>query len=137
MAIVAISMVSSFIFIGDNCGMAFFLYLTIFYIGQSIQHYLILKMPQIDIIKYQAVIKRFLVIVSAIEISYFFLAFMFWTKFEVHPLYCFLCQKLGLPIVIGIAIMVHFVVSLLFFIHFLHGFIKRKYYLMALGGFEV
>lgn len=31
----------------------------------------------------------------------------------------------------------HFVLTLMVFIQFLHGFISRKYYLLALGGFAV
>jgi hypothetical protein len=32
---------------------------------------------------------------------------------------------------------VHFVVSLFVYVQFLYGYINRKYYLLALGGFEV
>ncbi len=48
--------------------------------GQSIQHFLILKMPKIDVIKYDKIIKRYVYIVSAIEIVYFFVMFMFLVK---------------------------------------------------------
>lgn len=129
--------VLSFVFISDDCSLSFFLYYTIYFIGQAIQHMLIVKMPTIDVVRYDKVIRRYLFIVSVIEISYFFLAFMFWVKTELHPMYCFFCVKLGMSAVVGVVLILHFVASLLIYIQFLYCYINRKYYLLALGGFEV
>jgi hypothetical protein len=62
---------------------------------------------------------------------------MFWTKSPLHPLYCFVVGALGLPFPVGIIFTLHFISTLLLYIQFLYGFITRKYYLMALGGFHV
>lgn len=62
---------------------------------------------------------------------------MFWVKNEIHPFYCFLCVELGLSSIVGLFLTVHFIVSLFMYIQFLYGYINRKYYLLALGGFEV
>ena len=126
-----------FFFISDDCTLSFLLYYTIYFIGQAIQHMLIVKMPAIDVVRYDKVIRRYLFIVSAIEISYFFLAFMFWVRTELHPLYCFFCLKLGMSPAVGVVLFLHFVASLLVYIQFLYCYINRKYYLLALGGFEV
>lgn len=123
--------------IGLPCGVNFFCYFSIFYLGQSIQHYFCMTMPKIDTIKYGSIIKRYLAIVILILISYFFMAFMFWSRSNIHPFYCFLVTNLGLPVLLGAIFIIHFVATLLIFIHFLHGYITRKYYLIALGGFEV
>lgn len=123
--------------IGDRCGQGFFVYYGMFFIGQSIQHHLFGIIPKIDIVKYDKSLKRYIGFAIGIEVSYFFLAFMFWTRAAIHPLYCYLCLDLGLPIYIGIAIVLHFIVSMLVFVQFLHRYITRKYYLIALGGFEV
>lgn len=133
----AIGLLLSFVFILDECATSFFLYYCIFYFGQSTQHFLIVKMPNIDVIKYDKIILRYVKIISIIEISYFFLTFMFWVKTEIHPFYCFLCLKLGLSSIIGLALTAHFIVSLFTYIQFLYGYINRKYYLLALGGYEV
>lgn len=133
----AISLLVSFITIPNECSMSFFLFYTIYFMGQSIQHFLLLKMPKIDVVKYDITIKRYVYIASAIEILYFFVMFMFLVKTELHPIYCFLCIQLGISPLIGILLIAHFIVSLFMYVQFLYKYINRKYYLLALGGFEV
>lgn len=62
----AISLLVSFITIPNECSMSFFLFYTIYFMGQSIQHFLVLKMPKIDVVKYDITIKRYVYIASAI-----------------------------------------------------------------------
>lgn len=52
-------------------------------------------------------------------------------------MYCTMCLYLGLPVLIGIVFIVHFIVTLMVLITVIHGYVSRKYYLLALGGFDV
>ena len=117
--------------------MSFFGYYSLFYLAQSIKHYLCINMPTMNVVKYDKVLKRYIFAISAIEISFFLLAFMFWTKSDMHPLYCFVVGALGLPYPLGAIFLLQFIFSLLVYIQFLHEFITRKYYLLAMGGYEV
>ena len=90
-SLAAISVLASFIAIPNECSMSFFLFYTIYFMGQSIQHFLLIKMPKIDVIKYDITIKRYVYVTSFIEIMYFFVMFMFLVKNDLHPIYCFLC----------------------------------------------
>lgn len=130
-------MVLSWIFISRACTMSFFLYYCILYLGQSIQHFLCVVLPKIDVVRYDIWIKRAIGLVSAIEVSYIMLAFLFWSKSTYHPFYCFHCEVLSLPFYTGLLFTLHFIATLFLFIQFLHDYITRKYYLLALGGFEV
>lgn len=132
-----ISLVLSLVCAGKPCPMSFFAYYSIFYLAQAIKHYLCGNMPKMNVVKYDKILKRYIFAISVIEISFFLLAFMYWTKSDMHPLYCFVVENLGLPFPIGGLFMVQFIFSLLVYIQFLHGFITRKYYLLAMGGFEV
>lgn len=80
-----------FFTMSSSCLVSFFLYYLIFYGGQVIQHFLIFKIPKIDVIAYDQIIKKNITIVSMIEVSYLFLAIIFWQKAEIHPIYCALC----------------------------------------------
>ena len=92
-------------------------------------------MPNMDLLKYSRTVKRYIIAVAAIQISYFIMAFMYWTKSELHPFYNFVTQVLHLHVAVGTIFLIHFFVSLMFFIQLLHGYIARKYYLLALGGY--
>ena len=120
---------------GEVCNISFFAYYSIFYLGQSIQHCLCFTMPKIDIVSQEKRLFKYLVIVSIIEISYFLVAFLFWTKSDLNPIYCFMIQVLRLHFLVGSIFIFHFIASLLLYVQVLHGFITRKYYLLALGGF--
>ncbi len=84
-----VSFILTWVFIKYPTILAFFLYYCIFYIGQSIQHYLSLVLHKIDIIKYDKLIKRYLAMISIIELTYFILVFIYWTKSTYHPIYGF------------------------------------------------
>jgi|JI9StandDraft_1071089.scaffolds.fasta_scaffold581551_1 hypothetical protein len=64
-------------------------------------------------------------------------AFVYWTKSDLHPVYCYLVNMLGMPSLLGIIFILHFIASLILYIQCLHEYITRKYYLLALGGFDV
>ena len=132
-----LALLGSFLVISDKCSMAFMLWYTLFWLGQGIQHFLSFTIPQVDTLKHEHLIRRFVGIVIIIDILYFFLAFTFWMKSEYHPLYCFLCHRIGLSPLIGVFLLIHFFIALAFFIQFLYAYIKRKYYLISLGGFTV
>jgi len=100
--------------------MSFFGYYSLFYLAQSIKHYLCINMPTMNVVKYDKVLKRYIFAISAIEISFFLLAFMFWTKSDMHPLYCFVVGALGLPYPLGAIFLLQFIFSLLVYIQFLH-----------------
>jgi hypothetical protein len=115
--------------------MGFFLYYSFFFAGQSIQHRLFGIIPKTDIVKRDKTLRRYIAVAACALASYFFLVFVFWTRSSMHPLYCFLCLRIGFPLAIGLVIVIHFIVSLLLFVQLLHNYISRKYYLIALGGF--
>jgi hypothetical protein len=75
-----------------ECSVASFLYFAIFYLAQTVQHFLIIKLPQMDVALHELGMKRALRTIGCILGSYFFLAFMFWVKTDAHPFYCFLCS---------------------------------------------
>jgi hypothetical protein len=60
------SFVLSWIFIRKPCSMSFYLYFCILYLGQSIQHFLCILFPKIDVVKYDSWIKKFIALVSVI-----------------------------------------------------------------------
>ena len=68
---------------------------------------------------------------------YLLLVVVFWSKSHVHPLYCAMCEEYNWPFMIGIVFVFHFILSAGFVISLIHLFVTRKYYLIALGGFEV
>lgn len=127
--------VSSLIFVQNGCLASFFLYYSLFYLIQAIQHFLLTKLGFSDVLKYDAIIKKAIFIISALLISYLFLGIMFWQKASIHPIYCALCGEMGLPLIVGMAIDIHFIVVLFWFISLIQMYISRKYYLIALGGF--
>lgn len=132
-----ISFILSLVCIGKPCSMSFFGYYAVFYLAQAMKHYLCLNMPTMNVIQYNSTLKRYIYAISGVEMSYFMLAFMFWAKSDMHPLYCFVVDTLNWPFPIGSLFLIQFIFSLLVFIQCLHGFITRKYYLLALGGYEV
>ncbi len=62
----ASSFVLSWIFINKPCSMSFYLYFCILYLGQSIQHFLCILFPKIDVVKYDPWIKKFIALVIII-----------------------------------------------------------------------
>ena len=81
-------LIVSICMMGKLCVMAFCGYYSLFYLGQAIQHYLCYRMPTMNIIKHDRTVKRCIYIVSLLEISYFIICFMFWTRSDMHPIYC-------------------------------------------------
>jgi hypothetical protein len=104
---------------------------------QAISHYLLIKLPVTDVIKFDSIIKKLIGIVCFVEVFYLLLVVVFWQKAHVHPLYCAMCEEYGYSFLIGIVFVFHFIGSGGFVINLIHLFITRKYYLIALGGFEV
>ena len=88
-------------------------------------------------IKFDVTIKRLIGMVCFVEVFYMLLVVVFWQKSHVHPLYCAMCEEFGYPFVIGLVFLVHFIASAGFVVSLIHLFITRKYYLIALGGFDV
>ena len=88
-------------------------------------------------IKFDSTIKKLIGIVCFVEVFYLLFVVVFWQKAHVHPLYCAMCEVYGYPLLIGIVFVFHFIVSAGYAISLIHLFITRKYYLIALGGFDV
>ena len=130
-------LLGSFLVLGSHCEMGFLLWYCIYWLGQAIQHFLAFTVPRVDTVKYSPQIRRLVGVIIVIDLVYFFLAFTFWTKSEVHPLYCLLCHRLDFSPGIGALLLLHFIIALFFFIQLLYAYIKRKYYLISLGGFAL
>lgn len=82
-------------------------------------------------------LRKIIALIGLVETSYLFASILFWGKSSLHPGYCALCVYYGLSITIGIAIDIHWFMTFMSFINLLHGFVTRRYYLLALGGYEV
>ena len=121
----------------STCLSEFYLFIALFEMGQALAHFLLIKMPKIDVVLHQNLIKRLIVLLCVIEIVYLLLVIIFWQKSSLHPIYCAMCMELHLPYLIGIGYALHFVFTLGILVTLIHGFVTRKYYLIALGGFEV
>ena len=130
-------LLGSFLLNGKHCDMGFLLWYCLYWMGQAIQHFLSSIISRIDAVKYSLFIRRFLGAILVVDLMYFFLVVTFWMQSAVHPFYCFLCNQLGLSRAVGVLLLLHFFVALCFFIQLLYAYIKRKYYLISLGGFAL
>lgn len=65
-AMFMITFVLSLVMLGQPCPLTFYCFFAIYYFGQSIQHYLCLHMPKMDIVRYDKRIKRYMMMISAI-----------------------------------------------------------------------
>lgn len=117
------------------CIASFYLYWSLFYLGQTISHYLIVKLPKIDVVKFDKTIKKLIGIICFIHTAYLLLVITFWSRSQLHPIYCAICGYFGLPFVIGILFIIHFILTAGIVISLIHLYVTRKYYLIALGGF--
>lgn len=70
------------------------------------------------------------------DVGYMFVGITFWQRTEVHPLYCGLCNEMGLGVWIGLLIDMHSLVVVIWGIYLIHGFVSRRYYLLAMGGYD-
>ncbi len=123
--------------VSSTCLSQFFLFMALIEAGQALAHFLLLKMPKTDVVLYQNLIKRLTTLLCVIQIVYLLLVIIFWQRSTWHPIYCAMCQEFHLPYLIGIGYVIHFVFTLGILVTLIHGFVTRKYYLIALGGFEV
>lgn len=121
----------------SQCLASFYLFWSLFYLSQIVNHYLLLRIPKIDVVSLDLTIKRLIGIVCFVEICYLFLVIIFWQKSNIHPIYCAVCEEFKLPFLIGMIFVFHFIFSAGFLINLIHCFVSRKYFLIALGGFEV
>lgn len=61
----------------------------------------------------------------------------FWQKSEYHPVYCLVCEQWGWGLWVGLGFVLHEVVLIGWAATLINGYVRRRYYLLALGGFEV
>jgi hypothetical protein len=59
-------LVMSLIMAGRPCGMSFFAFYALLYLGQAAQHYFCFRMPTMDVVSHDKMFKRYLFAVSAI-----------------------------------------------------------------------
>ncbi len=121
----------------SQCLASFYLFWSIFFMSQSINHYLLMTIPRIDVIRFDSILKKLVGIVCGVEIFYLLLVIIFWQKSSIHPIYCAVCGEFDWPFLVGILFAFHFIFSAGFLINLIHLFVTRKYYLIALGGFDV
>ncbi len=132
-----ISLILIFVFIRHQCVALMFFYYALFYAAQAGQHYLIFKFPLIDINKHYLLFRRLVIAICLVDGSYLFACVIFWQRTSAHPIYCGLHEYFGLGLWVGIILTMHFVFSLAWAISLIQSYINRRYYLLALGGFEV
>lgn len=72
--------IMSFASISNRCLVSFYFFYAMFFFGQASSHYVILKIPNIDAIKFSTSIKRLIIAVGIIQISYLLLTIVFWEK---------------------------------------------------------
>ena len=92
-------------------------------------------MPKRDVNKHAKAYKRLVGLVCITDVTYMFLAVMFWQRTSTHPLYCGLCERLNLGAWIGFVIDMHCAFVILWGVNLIYAFVTRRYYLLALGGF--
>lgn len=119
----------------SQCIASFYLFWALYFSTQAMLHYLLVKIPMIDVIKVDITIKRMIGLICFVEIVYMLLVVVFWQRSHVHPIYCAMCEEYQWPYTIGIVFIFHFILSAGFVISLIHLFVTRKYYLIALGGF--
>jgi len=78
--ITLLCLVEIFISIDTTCLTLFYIYYTLFYIGQVIEHFLVIRLPDIDAEKYAPKIKVFIYIFGFFETTYLFGTVMFWLR---------------------------------------------------------
>ena len=114
-----------------------FLYYTFFYSAQTGQHYLLFKLPLIDVNKHYLLYRRLVILICLVDGTYMFSCVIFWQKTRMHPIYCTLCEEWGLGSWVGLVLIFHFIFCLAWAVSLIHSYVNRRYYLLALGGFEV
>lgn len=119
----------------SQCIASFYLFWALYFLTQAMLHYLLVKIPMIDVIKVDITIKRMIGLICFVEIVYMLLVVVFWQRSHAHPIYCAMCEEYQWPYTIGIVFIFHFILSAGFVISLIHLFVTRKYYLIALGGF--
>lgn len=113
-----------------------FLIFAVLYLFQSLQHYMIRNFPNIDINKHHILYRRVIILIGLIDAGYLFENVMFWSRDESHPIYCVLCKQIGLGAWIGLLFVFHFLLIAAWFFTLINSYIQRRYYLLAIGGFE-
>lgn len=132
-----LSLIFVFVYIHHRCVSLMFLYYAFFYSAQAGQHYMIQKFPLIDINKHFVLYRRLVMFIGFVDASYLFAAIIFWQKTSQHPMYCALHEYFGIGMWVGIILSFHFIFCLFWVISLIQSYINRRYYLLALGGFEV
>ena len=93
-------------------------------------------MPKRDVNRYLVSLKRMIGLICFIDTTYLFLAIMFWQKSDLHPIYCGLCEYFHMGTWIGLIIDFHCIFIIIWCMNLIHAFVTRRYYLLAIGGFE-
>ena len=131
------NLILTLVFVKHGCVSLMFLYYSVFYLAQSGQHYMIYKFPSIDINKHFVLYRRLVLLICFIDGSYLFACIIFWQRTPTHPIYCGLHEYFGIGVWVGILLIIHFIFALGWAISLIQSYVSRRYYLLALGGFEV
>lgn len=132
-----LSLILCLAFVKQDCVSLMFLCYLGFYLAQVGQHWMIGAFPTIDINLHYVRYRRLVMLVCFVDAAYMFACVIFWQKTPAHPMYCALHQHFGLGMWVGLAMAFHFIFCLAWAVSLIQAYINRRYYLLALGGFEV
>ncbi len=136
-AILTISLgILSLVSIPNLCACLLFLMYSILYAFQTCQHFLIHKFATIDINKHHVAFRRTVITICMVDMGYMLMTITFWQKSEDHPVYCVLCLQYGFGRWIGILLALHCIFLIGWAITLIQSYVNRRYYLLAIGGFE-
>lgn len=135
--LLVLSFILMFVFVRHRCVALMFLFYCCFYGAQAAQHYFIKIFPKIDVNKHYVLYRRLIMLIMTVDGVYLFASIIFWQKASAHPIYCALHQYFGIGLWVGIVLVMHFIFSLFWGITLIQSYINRRYYLLAMGGFEI
>lgn len=129
-------LISFFTVLGNQCRALFFCYFFLYSLGGFTQTVLEYKIPKMDLfnIKTRNRVKYLIYVLLVPVALHVFLAIMWWAKWKYNPLYCMFVVELGLSNLFGILLTFHAFVGFVLYVAVGHAYIKRKYFLITIGG---
>lgn len=129
--------VLTLVFVRNSCAALSLLIYSAFYVCQTLQHYLIFKFPSIDINLHHVLYRRLTIGICLVDVGYMLTCITFFQKTQTHPIYCLLCLQMGITSWVGLVLVLHEVFVIGWAVTLINAYVTRRYYLLALGGFEV
>jgi hypothetical protein len=127
---------SLFASLTNSCRSLFYSYFFIYSAGGFTHTVLEYKIPTMDLFdeRNRKRIKHIIIVLLFPVALQVFLAVMWWAKWTYNPLYCMFVVELGLSPLFGILVTLHAFIGFILYVAVGHAYIKRKYFLITIGG---